>query len=70
MLYEVITGMVAIFTYGFKTAEENFASNEVELTTLSDYQTLIEVAVETGYVSAEDVKALSGWRTDPANWGK
>jgi len=65
-----VLGMVAIFTYGFKTAEENFASNEVELTTLSDYQTLIEVAVETGYVSAEDVKALSGWRTDPANWGK
>lgn len=65
-----VLGMVAIFTYGFKTAEENFAKNQVELNTLSNYQSLIEVAAATGYVSAEDVKTLSNWRIDPANWGK
>ncbi len=65
-----VLGMVAIFTYGFKTAEENFAKNQVELHTLSNYQALIEVAAATGYVSAEDVKTLSNWRIDPANWGK
>ncbi len=64
-----VLGMVAIFTYGFQTAVDNFAEKDVKIDTLSDYQTLIEVAVETGYVSADDVKTLSNWRKDPSNWG-
>jgi orotate phosphoribosyltransferase len=65
-----VLGMVAIFTYGFQTATENFEAKEVKLNTLSNYQTLIEVAVESGYVSSNDIKELSSWRNDPANWGK
>ncbi len=65
-----VLGMLAIFTYGFQTASDNFKEKEVELTTLSNYQTLIEVAASSGYVSADDVKTLSAWRTDPGNWGK
>ncbi len=64
-----VLGMVAIFSYGFQTAVDNFTAKEVKIDTLSNYQTLIEVAVETGYVSADDVKTLGNWRTDPANWG-
>ncbi len=64
-----VLGMVAIFTYGFQTAVDNFAEKEVKIDTLSDYQTLIEVAVETGYVSADDVKTLSNWRKSPSSWG-
>lgn len=63
-----VVGMVALFTYGFPTAEENFAQAGVELITLSDYNTLIEVANEIDYISPEDVKTLMTWRTDPANW--
>ena len=65
-----VLGMLAIFTYGFKTAEDNFAQSNVELTALSDYDTLIQVASQTGYVSANDVDTLSRWRKDPANWNK
>ncbi|SMO87379.1 orotate phosphoribosyltransferase [Saccharicrinis carchari] len=65
-----VLGMVAIFTYGFKTAEENFSKKAVKLNTLSSYQALIQVAAATGYVSEEDVKTLSNWRLNPANWGK
>ncbi len=65
-----VLGMVAIFTYGFQKALDNFTEKEVKLNTLSDYQILIEVAASTGYVSADDVKTLSNWRNDPANWGK
>lgn len=65
-----VVGMVAIFSYGFQTAIDNFVANDVKINTLSDYQTLIKVAAESGYVSADDVKALSSWRNDPANWGK
>ncbi len=64
-----VLGMVAIFSYGFQTAVDNFTAKEVKIDTLSNYQTLIEVAVESGYVSADDIKTLGNWRTDPANWG-
>lgn len=65
-----VVGMLAIFSYGFQTAVDNFVTNKIELSTLSNYQTLIEVAAETGYVSSDDIKTLSSWRNDPANWGK
>ena len=65
-----VMGMLAIFTYGFQTAEDNFASKEVKIDTLSNYQILIDVAAATGYVSSDDVKTLESWRTNPAEWGK
>ena len=60
--------MVALFTYGFPEAEENFAKADVELTTLSNYNELLEVAREINYISASDFETLLTWRTDPANW--
>ncbi len=65
-----VLGMVAIFTYGFQIALDNFTEKDVRLDTLSDYQTLIEVAAASGYVSADDVNTLSNWRNDPTSWGK
>lgn len=63
-----VLGMTAIFTYGFQTAEDNFAKAGVTLDTLSNYNAMIELAVEDGYVSAGDLETLREWRTDPANW--
>jgi orotate phosphoribosyltransferase len=63
-----VEGMVAIFTYGFDTAARNFADAGVALDTLSDYPTLIALAVERGYVRPEDIETLKKWRTDPANF--
>ncbi len=65
-----VVGMLAIFSYGFQTAVDNFSDKDVKLNTLSDYPTLIDVAVETGYVSADDLKTLSSWRNEPSTWGK
>ena len=65
-----VLGMLAIFSYGFKVAETNFAEADVKYETLSDYQALIKVAAEVGYVSSGDLSALSQWREDPANWKK
>lgn len=65
-----VLGMVAIFTYGFQTAEDNFVKAKVKLDTLSNYQTLIKVASETGYVTTDNVAALSEWRKSPATWGQ
>ena len=65
-----VLGMVAIFTYGFTTASSNFAQAGVELDTLSDYNTLIELATEQGYVQPEEVTTLREWRQSPDTWGR
>lgn len=63
-----VAGMVAIFSYGFETAVENFRKYTCPLYTLSDYGSMIEVAAEEGYINAEDINSLKNWRENPANW--
>ena len=63
-----VIGMVAIFTYGFDIADKAFSAAGVPFFTLTNYNTLIELAVEKGIVSAEQEKTLLNWRQDPANW--
>ncbi len=65
-----VLGMLAIFSYNFPVAKDNFAQAGIELTTLSRYQTLIEVALELGEIQESQVESLNKWREDPANWGK
>ena len=63
-----VVGMVAIFTYGFETARQNFIQHNCPLYTLSDYDSMVEVAVEKEYINPEDINSLKSWREDPANW--
>ncbi len=63
-----VLGMVAIFTYGFPKAEENFAQNNVHLTTLSNYSAMIALAAEQGYVPASELETLAAWRRSPETW--
>jgi orotate phosphoribosyltransferase len=63
-----ILGMVAIFTYGFKIADDNFNKAGVKLITLSNYDALIEEAIKTKYAKISDLESLKTWRMDPANW--
>ncbi len=63
-----VRGMVAIFTYGFPVAGEAFRKAGIELVTLSDYHTLIEMALETGYIGDHQVDLLKQWRKDPSAW--
>ncbi|MBQ1835870.1 MAG: orotate phosphoribosyltransferase [Paludibacteraceae bacterium] len=65
-----VLGMVAIFTYGFPVSENAFKEHKVELTTLSNYNAMIETAVATGYVKEEQVETLKEWRKSPDTWGK
>ena len=65
-----VMGMVAIFTYNFNKARQAFEDANVELTTLSNYDTLIEVAAETGYVKESEIAVLKEWRVSPSTWGK
>lgn len=65
-----IAGMVAIFTYGFEVAVKNFAAKNVQLDTISNYNALIEVALEHNYIDASQQESLSAWRVAPEQWGK
>ena len=65
-----IKGMVAIFSYNFNKARKAFEDDNVELTTLSNYDTLVEVAHETGYIKESDIEVLKEWRVSPSTWGQ
>lgn len=65
-----VIGMVAIFTYNFPLAKENFKKAKINLTSLSRYQILIDTAVKIGEVTTDQVGTLMKWREDPASWGK
>ncbi|HOE39658.1 MAG TPA: orotate phosphoribosyltransferase [Bacteroidales bacterium] len=65
-----VVGMLAIFTYNFKKAIDNFKKENVRLITLSNYDILIEEAIAMGYVSNSDLNLLKEWRLDPENWKK
>ena len=67
--FEVV-GMVASYTYGFPVAEAAFKEANVQLVTLTNYQSVVEKALETRYIKKEDVPMLDEWRRDPANWRK
>lgn len=63
-----VLGMVAIFTYGFKFSEEKFSKANCRLFTLSNYDALLDHAIEMGYINAENLEILKNWRRDPENW--
>ncbi|MCE7066007.1 orotate phosphoribosyltransferase [Dyadobacter sp. CY326] len=65
-----VAGMVAIFTYGFAVAENNFKEKNVKLSTISNYNSLIETALEHHYIDSSQLESLSAWRLAPETWGK
>lgn len=64
-----VKGMAAIFTYGFKTAADNFKKAKCELITLSNYDTMIAQALQSSYITEKDLLSLKAWRENPAEWG-
>ena len=63
-----IKGMVAIFTYGFDVATKNFEKEDITLHTLSNYENLLEQALDTNYISEKELKTLAEWNTNPSEW--
>ncbi len=63
-----VLGMVAIFTYGFPLAEEQFKKADVELTTLSNYGAVIEKALSINYIPESALPTLREWRKNPSEW--
>ncbi|WP_299012314.1 orotate phosphoribosyltransferase [uncultured Polaribacter sp.] len=64
----VVKGMVAIFSYGFDIARENFKTKNLDLVTLSNYNNLLEQALDSNYISEKEVLLLQEWRESPSTW--
>ena len=60
-------GLIAIFTYGLDKATVNFENAHCPFVTLSNYDTLIEVAKEHDYIKHEDMEKLKAWKVDPSD---
>ncbi len=63
-----VLGMLASFTYSFPVATEKFREAGVELTTLCNYESILEAALEIHYITDGDMATLREWRQDPAAW--
>jgi orotate phosphoribosyltransferase len=65
-----VAGVMALFTYGFPEAAQAFANADCPLGTLSHYPALLEEAVASGYITAEEQTLLKTWRENPVAWSK
>lgn len=63
-----VRGMVAIFSYGFDVAKENFSAAQIELHTLSNYENLLEQALDTNYITEKQQDILAQWNANPSKW--
>lgn len=64
----IVKGMMAIFSYGFQTAEDNFKAAGVSLHTLSNYEMLLKEAEKSKYINSEEMMLLGEWRKKPETW--
>ena len=63
-----VKGVMSIFTYGFDKAIENLNNEDLDLYSLTDYATLIDVALEMGKIQSSDIELLNDWRKSPDTW--
>lgn len=63
-----VKGLVAIFTYGFEVAENNFKEAKCPFVTLTNYDVLLEKALHDTYISKDDVESLKEWKINPSQW--
>jgi len=63
-----VRGLAAIFTYGFKVAQESFKKAGCPFITLTDYSVLIEQALKSNYINENDLAHLQSWRENPSSW--
>ncbi len=64
----IVKGLISIFSYGFKAADNNFKDHDCEKTSLCDYNTLVNEALKSNYIEKEDVELLNQWRENPEKW--
>jgi orotate phosphoribosyltransferase len=64
----VVVGVLAIFSYGFDQAKENFAKHNCSFKTLSNFPVMLEEAIEANYIKDSDLETIQNWRQNPKQW--
>ncbi|UCH15321.1 MAG: orotate phosphoribosyltransferase [Bacteroidales bacterium] len=64
-----VLGLAAIFTYQFKATENRFDESDCKLYTLCNFEILVDLAKQTGYISSEELAFIKQWHKNPENWG-
>jgi orotate phosphoribosyltransferase len=64
----IVKGMIAIFSYDFQIAKDNFEKENIQLLTLSDYNSLLDQALHTHYISSKEQDILASWNANPSEW--
>jgi orotate phosphoribosyltransferase len=65
----IVKGLVSIFDYGFEVAQQNFKDEKCVYYSLSNYDCLLDEAVEKKYVATEEIALLRSWKDNPESWG-
>jgi len=65
-----VKGLVSIFTYGFEAANQNFQNADCDFVSLCDYDNMLPQALETNYITSEELPLLKEWRKNPSIWKK
>lgn len=63
-----VLGMMAIFTYNFPLAQEAMKEACVNLTTLTNYDAVLDEALSIDYIEESDLSTLQNWRKAPEKW--
>ncbi|OMP30306.1 MULTISPECIES: orotate phosphoribosyltransferase [Mangrovimonas] len=63
-----VKGMIAIFTYGFDVAKQSFEEADIQLQTLGNYESLLDQALETNYITKQQQELLAQWNANPSEW--
>lgn len=63
-----VMGLAAIFTYGFDIAQQQFDASACSYFTLSNYNSLLQVAVSMNYIQENILGDLDAWRQNPGGW--
>ncbi len=64
----IVKGLVAVFSYGFEVAQNNFSEADCDYHVLSDYNTLIDQAIKGNLVEPNQLESLKSWRANPSTW--
>jgi len=62
-----VLGIASIFTYGMQKGLDRLAAANVKNVSLTDFDTIAEVAAEEGYIATEDIARLIKFRNNPSD---
>lgn len=63
-----VVGVIAIFSYQFELAEQNFKNADCRFSTITNYEELLQTATEVKYITDQEASTLASWSKDPQNW--